>query len=125
MLQLFLIGRIGANATVQNKDGREFTTFRVAHNDEWTDGAGIKHSNTIWVDCIINGKPNVLPYLVAGTMVACIGSMSLRVYSSAKDKCMKAGVTCNVRQVELLSNGQKDTQTTSTNDEQKTDDKPF
>ena len=102
MLQLFLIGRIGANATLQNKDGREFTTFRVAHNDDWVDQAGVKHSNTMWIDCIINGKPNVLPYLTAGSLVACYGSLSLRVYSSAKDRCMKAGATINVQRVELL-----------------------
>ena len=102
MLQLFAIGRIGASATLQNKDGREFTTFRIAHNDEWTDAAGTKHSNTMWVDCVLNGKPNVLPYLTAGTMVACYGSMTVRTYSSAKDKCIKAGVTINVQRVELL-----------------------
>lgn len=35
-------------------------------------------------------------------MVFVSGSTSLRVYSSAKERCMKAGMTINVRQVELL-----------------------
>lgn len=120
MLLLFVIGRIGANATVQNKDGHEFTTFRVAHNDEWTDAAGVKHSNTTWVDCIINGKPSVLPWLTAGMLVQVHGTMSVRVYSSAKDRCMKAGVTCNVQRVELLGSSTKDKNDTSTNEEEKT-----
>ena len=33
MLQAFLIGNVGADAQLQAKDGRKFTTFRVAHND--------------------------------------------------------------------------------------------
>lgn len=102
MLQTILIGNLGADAKVQSKDGREFTTFRVAHNDKWTDAAGTVHNNSIWVDCIINGKPEVVNYLKGGTQVCVIGTTSLRVYSSAKDRCMKAGMTINVRNIELL-----------------------
>ena len=40
MLQTTVIGNVGADAQVNNKDGREFVTFRVAHNDTWTDQAG-------------------------------------------------------------------------------------
>ena len=50
----------------------------------------------------MNGNPNVTPYLKKGQLVFVTGSQSLRVYSSKKDRCMKAGLTINVRQVELL-----------------------
>lgn len=102
MLQAIVIGNVGADAQVQNKDGREFVTFRVAHNDEWTDQSGTKHSNTIWVDCIMNGHPKVAEFIKAGTQVVCQGNLSLRVYSSPKDRCMKAGATINVSNVQLL-----------------------
>lgn len=102
MLQSIVIGNVGADAQVQNKDGREFVTFRVAHNDEWTDQQGVKHSNTIWVDCIMNGHPKVAEFIKAGTQVVCQGNLSLRVYSSPKDRCMKAGATINVSNVQLL-----------------------
>lgn len=102
MLQAIVIGNVGADAQVQNKDGREFVTFRVAHNDEWTDQAGTKHSSTIWVDCIMNGHPKVTEFIKAGTQVVCQGNLSLRVYSSPKDRCMKAGATINVSNVQLL-----------------------
>lgn len=102
MLQAILIGNIGADAKVNVKDGREFTTFRVAHNDTWTDANGTQHSNTLWVDCIMNGKPNVVEYLKQGTQVAIIGNVTLRTYSSEKDRCIKAGMTINVTRVELL-----------------------
>ena len=102
MLQATVIGNVGADAQVQNKDGREFTTWRVAHNDQWTGQDGVQHNNTIWVDCVMNGKPKVVEYIKAGTQVVCIGRVSLRTYSSAKDKCMKAGMTIQVESIQLL-----------------------
>lgn len=102
MLHNVCIGHLGADAECKSSNGREFTTFRVAHSNRWTDEAGQVHEETIWVDCIIQGKPNVLPYLKKGQQVYVAGSTSLRVYSSAKDRCMKAGLTINVRQIELL-----------------------
>lgn len=98
----FIIGNIGHAAETKNKDGQEFTTFRVAVNDSWTDANGTKHENTQWVDCIMNGKPAVTPYLQQGTSVCVLGRPKYRIYSSEKDRCMKAGVTLNVVQVELL-----------------------
>ena len=102
MLQSIVIGNVGADAQVKNKDGREYTTFRVAHNEQWTGQDGVQHSTTIWVDCIMNGHPKVTEFLKAGTLVVCIGRATLRVYSSEKDRCMKAGMTINVESVQLL-----------------------
>lgn len=102
MLQTTCIGHLGSNAEVKNENGKKFTVFRIANTDKWTDAAGQAREVTTWVDCIMNGEPNVLPFLKKGQQVFVTGSCSLRVYSSAKDKCMKAGLTINVRQVELL-----------------------
>jgi len=93
---------LGANAEIKSSNGKEFVTFRIANTDRWRDDAGQIHENTTWVDCIINDRPKVLEYLKKGQLVFVNGSVSLRVYSSAKDKCMKAGVTINVKQIELL-----------------------
>ena len=102
MLQATVIGNVGADAQVQNKDGREFVTWRVAHNDTWTDQSGQQHSNTIWVDCKMNGKPKVAEFIKAGTQVVCIGRVQLRTYSSAKDRCIKAGMQIQVESIQLL-----------------------
>lgn len=102
MLQTTIIGHIGNDAEVKNVNGKEFTTFRVAHSDRWTDENGQSHDVTTWVDCVMNGKPAVLPYLTKGTMIFATGSTQLRVYSSPKDRCMKAGLTINVRTIELV-----------------------
>lgn len=102
MLQGFLIGYLGADAECKTSNGKEFTAFRIADSNKWTDDAGVQHEETTWVDCIMNGKPNVLPWLKKGQLVYVMGTQSLRVYSSKKDRCMKAGLTINVRSIELL-----------------------
>lgn len=102
MLQVTCIGHIGSDAEFKQSNGREFTTFRIAHTDRWTDDAGNVHENTTWVDCILSGKPGVFDYLKKGQMVYVAGSCNLRVYSSQKDRCMKAGMQINVRSIELI-----------------------
>lgn len=102
MLQGQVIGHIGGDAEVKNANGKEFIAFRVADTSKWTDDAGIVHESTTWVDCVMQNNPKLLPHLKKGQQVFCSGNVSLRVYSSAKDRCMKPGLTINVRQCELL-----------------------
>lgn len=102
MLQATLIGNLGADCEFKEKDGSKFVTFRVAHNESWTDEAGNKHESSQWIDCVLNDHPRVAEYLKAGTLVFVSGTLKTRVYSSAKDRCMKAGVTIKVRNIELL-----------------------
>lgn len=102
MLQVTIIGHIGADAEVKGDNGKEFVSFRVAHTDKWTDAAGQQHTETYWVDCTMNGRPAVLPWLKKGQAVCVVGDARTRVYSSAKDRCMKAGLRCSVKSVELV-----------------------
>lgn len=104
MLKVNFIGTLGADCEKKTaaETGSKFTTFRAAHNDSWTDEAGEVHTNTVWVDCIMNDWPKVAEYLKQGTLIYCEGSVSLRVYSSPKDRCMKAGMTIKVAKIELL-----------------------
>lgn len=102
MLQANLIGYLGSDAEVKNANGKDFISFRVAHTDRWTDGEGKTHENTLWVDCIMNGTPGVKEYLKKGALVYATGAVTLRIYSSPKDRCMKAGMTINVSKLELV-----------------------
>lgn len=102
MLQMIIVGYLGADAEVKETNGKPFTTCRVAHTDKWKDDAGQVHESTTWVDVVISGKPKVVEYLKKGQLVFVQGSISLRVYSSEKDRCMKAGLTLNVNRIELL-----------------------
>lgn len=102
MFKAIVIGNLGADAEVKQSNGREFVTFRVAHTNEFTNQDGTKVSDTIWVDCIMGSVTGVTEYLKKGTQVYLEGNMSLRVYSSAKDRCMKAGVTIHVSNIQLI-----------------------
>lgn len=105
MLIATLIGNLGANAEIKNADGREFVSFRVAHNDSYKGADGTRVESSMWVDCTMscsNGTPAVLPYLTKGTAVCVVGQVSTRVYSSEKDRCMKAGLKIHVQRVELI-----------------------
>lgn len=102
MLQTSCIGHLGADAECKNANGKDFVSFRIANTDKWTDDAGQVHENTTWIDVIIPGRPKVFEYLKKGQLVYVTGSISLRVYSSPKDKCMKAGLTINAVRIELL-----------------------
>ena len=103
MLQVQLIGNVGADAVRKSGDGYEFVSFRVCHNERYTGQDGVAHESTMWVDCILDKDAKVAEYLKAGTMVYVTGSLKLRVFSSEKDRCMKAGATIRVSRCELLS----------------------
>lgn len=102
MFQSIVIGNLGADAEVKSVNGKEFTTFRVAHSDRWKDENGQSHEVTQWIDCVLSGKPNVVEFLKKGSTVFVCGSSNLRTYSSMKDRCIKAGITINVRSIELI-----------------------
>ena len=106
MFQFQFIGTLGADAEkkVAKDTGRKFVTFRAAHNDVWKDESGQEHTDTTWVDCIIDDHPAVTDYLKRGTQIYCSGHRlpALRVYSSPKDRCMKAGMTLKVSRIELI-----------------------
>ena len=102
MLKSILIGNLGADAEVKVSNGREFVTFRVAHSWNFTANDGTVNSGTIWVDCIGSHLKGVVEHLKKGTQVYVEGTVSLRVYSSKVDRCMKAGLTINVESLQLI-----------------------
>lgn len=102
MLKVELIGNLGADAQVKEANGAKFVTMRIAHTDRWTDDRGNTKESTIWVDVTFNNaESKVLPFLKAGVKIFVRGNASLRVYSSAKDRCMKAGLTVAAHEIEL------------------------
>ena len=103
MLKVELIGNLGADAEVKVSDSYKFVSMRVAHSDRWTGESGEKHETTQWVDVnLSNTESKIIPYLKKGTTVFVRGRLATRVYSSPKDRCMKAGVTIHATEIELL-----------------------
>lgn len=108
MFKIEVIGNLGSSAEIKNESGNKFVSFSVAHTDRWTSTDGQKTEETTWVDCIMNNVDSaVIPFLKAGTKVFVRGYGRLRIFSSAKERRMKAGVTCVVQEVELCG-GQND-----------------
>ena len=76
--------------------------MRVAHTNKYKKEDGSEVEQTTWVDVTMNNpESKVIPFLKAGVKVFVRGNASLRVYSSQKDRCMKAGLTINAVEVEL------------------------
>lgn len=102
MLKVELIGNLGADADIKDVNGSKFVTFRVAHTSKYTDDGGQSHEKTTWVDVTMNDtEAKVIPFLKAGVKVFVRGNADLRVYSSPKDRCMKAGLRVSAFEIEL------------------------
>ena len=102
MFKVHVIGNLGADCETKTEQGRQFTVFRVAHSDSYTDQTGTKHESTQWIDCILNERPAVCDYLKKGTTVYVDGNARMRCYSSEKARGFVAGITINVRNIELI-----------------------
>lgn len=102
MFKVEIIGNLGADCEVKVDQGYKFATFRVAHTERWTDQDNKEQVSTTWIDCTMNNvESKVIPFLKQGVKVFVRGFGSLRLYSSKKDRCMKAGLTIKVLEIEL------------------------
>lgn len=102
MNQSIIIGNLGADAEVVENNGQKFITLSIADSRKYKKQDGSEVTQTNWVDAIINNPDHpILPYLKQGVKVCVIGNTSLRVYSSKKDRMMKAGMTIHVNTIEL------------------------
>lgn len=102
-MNLDLIGNLGQDAQLRTDNGRSYVLFSVANTERFQRRDGSNVEITDWVNCILNGDGGqLLQYLKKGRKVYVRGRASLRVFSSEKDRRMKAGVDLNVKEVELL-----------------------
>lgn len=108
MFRITTIGNLGADAHVENVNGKEFLSFNVAHTEKYTDSQGVEHENTVWISCALNGSERnperlrkLQQYLVKGTRVYVEGRGSVRCYSSPKLKQMVAGANIAVETLEF------------------------
>jgi single-strand DNA-binding protein len=102
MFKCEFIGNLGADAEIKDANGTKFVTMRVAHVDKYTDSEGKTHESTVWADVTMsNTESKVIPYLKVGVKVFVRGNASLRVYSSPKDRMMKAGIKVAATEIEL------------------------
>lgn len=102
MLKVELMGNLGADCEVKESNGSKFVTMRIAHTERFKKQDGTDQESTIWVDVTYNKVDSgIIPFLKAGVKIFVRGNLHLRVYSSKKDRCMKAGATIAASEIEL------------------------
>lgn len=103
MLRTEVIGNLGGDAEIKSDNGRQYAQFSVADTRRFTSSDGTKQEITNWVSCFMrNVDAEVIKYLKKGTRVYVRGNAELRLFSSAKDRKMKAGLSINVSEIELV-----------------------
>ena len=111
MIKVEIIGNLGADAQLQEKNGNRFVAFRVANTDKWIDkSTGQVIESTQWISCTLNGDGGaLLTYLKRGAKVFVRGNAQFVIFSSAKTRQMEVGINLFVREIELCG-GQKENQ---------------
>lgn len=111
MLQVSVIGNLGADAQVKSKNGNSFLCFNVAHTARVRQSNGEVVDQTQWVSVTMNHySENFAKYLVRGTKVYVYGKLFSRIW---KDSQGIANVGLNVLAdiVELCGSKNDATQT--------------
>lgn len=86
MLQVSLIGNLGADAQVKGKNGNSFLCFNVAHTARVRQSNGEVVDQTQWVSVTMNHySDNFAKYLVRGTKVYVYGKLFCRIWRDAQN----------------------------------------
>lgn len=81
MLQVSVIGNLGADAQVKSKNGSSFLCFNVAHTARVKSSNGEMIDQTQWVSVTMNHySENFAKYLVRGTKVYVYGKLFSRIW---------------------------------------------
>lgn len=109
MMRVEIIGNLGGDAEIKSDNGRQYVQFSVADTRKFKKADGTVMEETNWVSCFYGSvDSNVINYLKRGARVYVRGRGEPRLYSSAKDRRMKAGVSINVTEIELVGGGNND-----------------
>lgn len=109
MFTSHVIGNLGSDAEVVSSNGKQFVTLSIADSRKFKNADGSEVTQTTWIDAIISNVDHpVIPFLKQGVKVCVYGNVSLRVYSSKKDRMMKAGATIHVLSIELCGGSSDD-----------------
>lgn len=109
MLNFTVIGNLGADAHVENVNGRKFVSFSVADSQRWVNEKGEEQTALQWVSVAWDGDGGkLLEHLKKGRLVYVEGRGSVRCYSSPKTHRFEAGANISARRIELLGSGNTD-----------------
>lgn len=109
MFKVEIIGNLGNDVEIKSDNGRMYAQFSVADTRRFKKDDGTETEVTNWVSCFLsNHESKVLQFLKRGQRVFVRGNGELRLYSSAKERKMKAGLSINVQEIELVGASSSD-----------------
>lgn len=81
MLQVFVNGYLGNDATMQNKNENSQIVFSMAHTDIYKDANGEKKERTMWLNCVYwSNNEKLKALLVKGSLVSVLGTFNVNSY---------------------------------------------
>lgn len=121
MVQIEIIGNLGADVKRVDNQGQMFWTFNVCDNRK----VGDKEVSQ-WYGCNLN-KPSekLLQYLVKGQQVFVRGIPRYRIYDSAIHRCKMVAVDVIVNEIQLIGAAPAKEDASANNAPTQTDEPPF
>ena len=108
MLIAEIIGNLGHDAVVKQINGKEYTSFDVAHSERMSNG----ERRTVWVSVLRSGNGGqLLQYLKKGARVFVRGELSAKVYTT-RDGSANVSLSVMARETQLcqtVDEGQQQT----------------
>lgn len=106
MVNIEIIGNIGADAKVVNYNGSQFVSFNVCDNRKVND-----QEISMWYGCNLNKcNENLFKYLKKGQQVYVRGIPRYRIFDSALHRCKCVAVDVLVNDIQLIGSAPKQEQ---------------
>jgi single-stranded DNA-binding protein len=106
MVNIEIIGNIGADAKVVNYNGSQFVSFNVCDNRKVND-----QEVSMWYGCNLNKcNENLFKYLKKGQQVFVRGIPRYRIFDSALHRCKCVAVDVLVNDIQLIGAAPKQEQ---------------
>lgn len=113
MVNIEIIGNIGADAKVVNYNGTQFVSFNVCDNRKVND-----QEISMWYGCNINKcSEKLLEHLKKGQQVYVRGIPRYRIFDSALHRCKCVAVDVLVNDIQLIGAAPKQDQNEQENEE--------
>ena len=109
MVQIQIIGNIGADARITEVNANKIINFSVASNEKYKDQEGQTIEKTNWFNCGIfrkDGNLKIADYLTKGTKVFIQGKPTVKLWKD-NNGITQASISVMVDRVELLSSTDK------------------
>ena len=109
MLKLIATGHLGADANVNNVNGKTVINFSVAFTEHYKDASGNSVDKTIWLSCgYWTDRTAVANYLKKGSLVAIEGKPEAKTYQDKSSGNTMAQLSVRITNIHLLSKAKTD-----------------